>query len=209
MSALDALWDRLRYCHPDVPEVVIALATESAGRARCQQGRFLSERWRDGDTVVHELALHTTVLAGTARDVLEVMAHHAVHALAWTRAISDTSRGGAYHNGRYQQIAHELGLTTVRDDRGWLQTALTDTEVERYREQLDTLTRVLDVERGRRPSVDRDADIEKAGAPRNGHVLTCVCVPARRIRAAHSTLAVGPIVCGICRVPFTVETKEH
>ena len=39
-------------------------------------------------------------LAESPRQTLQTMLHEAVHALAHTRGVKDTSRGGKYHNKR-------------------------------------------------------------------------------------------------------------
>ncbi|WP_028476889.1 hypothetical protein [Nocardia sp. CNY236] len=41
--------------------------------------------------------------------------HEAAHGAARTRVVSETSRGGAYHDGKFHDLANEFGLHVERD----------------------------------------------------------------------------------------------
>jgi hypothetical protein len=147
--ALDGIYEALRKRHPDLPRALVTIeephpAVES--RVAC---------WRPGPIVTAAgtfegriafgyPAPHRKVprllLTGPARDVLAALVHESAHALATARGIQDTSRNGTYHNGRFRDLAAELGLDMLQDGKhGWARDALPLVLMQRYRRQLDAL----------------------------------------------------------------------
>ena len=57
-------------------------------------------------------------------DVGETMLHEMVHLYARQHDIQDVSRGGAYHNKRYKEIAESHGLICEKGNHGWNKTGL-------------------------------------------------------------------------------------
>ncbi|MGY0500628.1 hypothetical protein ACWZHB_19245 [Nocardia sp. FBN12] len=79
----------------------------------------------------------------------------------------DTSRGGVYHNKKYQWLAVEVGLTVERQkSNGWLQTTLPEETDRLYRTQIDDLVGVLvahrRIERGVIAAIGDSSDIDDA-----------------------------------------------
>jgi hypothetical protein len=147
--ALDGIYEALRKRHPDLPRALITIeephpAVES--RIAC---------WRPGPIVTAAgifegriafgyPASHRRVprllLTGPARDVLATLVHESAHALATVREIQDCTRNGTYHNGRFRDLAAELGLETVYDKKhGWEQNTTPIMLMQRYRRQLEAL----------------------------------------------------------------------
>jgi hypothetical protein len=130
--------------------------------------------------------------------------------------VSDTSRGGAYHNGKYRDLAHEVGLTVERSaGSGWSTTTVPDATAARYQRQIATLAAVIVAHRRSEhdPVVggvndegtsDDDGEDSPEKAPRNGRALVCRCSPVRRVRAHKKTIDAGPILCGVCQQVFAV-----
>ncbi|WP_433193804.1 hypothetical protein ACQP1G_34165 [Nocardia sp. CA-107356] len=142
--------------------------------------------------------------------MLGVLLHEAAHSLAWNRGIRDTSRAHQYHNKRYKELAEELGLTIRRHSTcGWSISTVSEETVNRYQDEIAVLATAITAHRRLEPSVIRPGDQhipagEDSGIrDRNGRPLICGCSPARRIRAHKTTIAGGPILCGVCRKPFT------
>ncbi|WP_328712282.1 hypothetical protein [Nocardia salmonicida] len=202
-----------------MPDVVVAMASGSVGSARgVRLGHFGPNRWQQGELLMPELFIGGEGFAFGPQEVLGTLLHEAAHGIAGVRGIQDTSRGGAYHNKKYQQLAHEIGLTVERQkSNGWSHTEVPDITVNLYRKQIDELAGVLVAHR----RFERDAiaeaddnsnddgaeavegDDKPERAPRNGRALTCGCTsPVRRIRAAKRTIDAGPILCGVCSEPF-------
>jgi hypothetical protein len=76
--------------------------------------------------------------------VLGTLLHEAAHGLADRRRITDTSRGGRYHNRRYSQLAEELGLQVAQvHPIGWSATPVPDATTDCYADVLGDLTERL------------------------------------------------------------------
>ncbi|MGN2640596.1 hypothetical protein ACTD5D_31390 [Nocardia takedensis] len=221
--AIEQTWAAIRARHPDVPDVVVTMASGSTGSPRALRlGHFGADRWVRGTDWMPELFVGGEGFAFGAREVFATLLHEAGHGIARTRGVQDVSRGGAYHNGRYKKIAEELGLTVARDGhRGWTDTALPDEVARRYRREIDALAKVLIAHRRNEhdpaPGAPQGGDVadgESDGgeseerAPRNGRSLVCACDPVRRVRAAQRTIDAGPILCGVCEQPFAVADNE-
>ncbi|MFI6364152.1 hypothetical protein ACIBG0_15530 [Nocardia sp. NPDC050630] len=222
VTAIESTWATIRDRHPDVPDVVVAMAAGSIGSPRgVRLGHFGPDRWLHGQEWMPELFVGGEGFALSACDVLGTLLHEAAHGVARARGVQDTSRRGAYQNAKYRGIANEFGLTVVRQaSRGWSETTVPDEIAEQYRQQIDTLHSVLVAyrrsERGGAlagpAGVAGDSDDETSDedgeddqrAPRNGRALTCGCDPVRRVRAAQRTIDAGPILCGICQQPFAI-----
>jgi hypothetical protein len=157
-------------------------------------GHLAPERWQPAGPgeLVHELLVGGEGLARGPADVFTTVLHEAAHALALARAIADTSRDGRYHNQRYRQLAHELGLEVRRDAQlGWSTTTLAPATRAHYRPVIAAIADAIT--RHRRPE-------PPAAVGRNLSVALCAC--PRRIRVAPGTLRAGPITCELCRHPF-------
>lgn len=217
VTAIEKVWAELRRRHVDMPDVIVTMAAGSAGRRGVRLGQFGPDRWELGQQVLPELFVGGEGLAFGARDVFGTLLHEAAHGVARTRGISDTSRGGAYHNGKYRDLAQELGLTVERSaGGGWSTTSVPDQTAIRYERQIASLaTAIVAHRRSEHDPVvggvnddgnsdDADAEDGEAKAPRNGRALVCRCVPVRRVRAHKKTIDAGPILCGVCQELFTV-----
>ncbi|MFC9437876.1 hypothetical protein [Nocardia sp. NPDC057030] len=224
-TAIDIVWESIRVRHPDVPDVVVAVASGSLGRGRAPRlGHFGPDRWERAGVWMPELFVGGEGLAAGARDVLGTLLHEAAHGLALTRGIAETSDGGRYHNKKFKDLANELGLSTVRHQRaGWSVTALPDPTADRYRRELQVLSRAIvahrrpehgtaDTDAAGRPDTD-DADGSggegAAGSKKDRNALpfVCRCAPPRRIRAHKKIIDAGPILCGLCREPFAAASR--
>ncbi|MBF6297520.1 hypothetical protein IU459_08180 [Nocardia amamiensis] len=219
MDALETVWAAIQARHPDTPDVVVTMAAGSTGRSGgVRLGRFGPDRWEHGTELMPELFVGCEGFAASAEEVLGTVLHYAAHGIARTRAVKDTSRAGAYHNGRYKEIAEEIGLTVERaPGRGWATTTLAKAISDAYRGELPTLAAALVAHRlhetGQTTGADAaDENEDDTGkdtgeqrAPRGGCALVCRCDPPRRVRAFKRTIDAGPILCGVCQDPFHVD----
>src|SRR3954471_21320376 len=133
VAALEHAWAAIRTRHPDLPEVVVVLASGSVGTApgTLRLGHFAAMRWQHADNhsegpasgtgeALPEVFVGGEGLARGPVDVLGTLLHEATHALAFVRDIKDTSRQGRYHNRRFATLAAELGLhITEAPGIGW------------------------------------------------------------------------------------------
>jgi len=195
VAALEHAWQQIRHRHPDLPAVQIVIGQGSGHRGGLLLGQLAPERWQPTGPgeLVHELLVGGEGLARGPVDVFTTLLHEAAHALALTRQIADTSRDGRYHNQRYRQLAHELGLDVQRDAQlGFSTTSLTALTQARYQPAISAIADAITLHRRPEPP---------ATAGRNLSVAVCAC--PRRIRVAQGTLRAGPITCEICQQPFT------
>jgi hypothetical protein len=201
LGVLEAVWAAIRQRHPELPSVVIIIAPGSDRRQGLfKWGHFAALRWRtriQGGGALSEVLIAGEGLRRPGEDVLTTLLHEAAHALAHVRGVKDTSRGGRYHNDQFRLVGEELGLTIAQSPPfGWASASLSETAIEVYQAQLEVL----------RPALGsyRLAESARADVSRTAHNLqVAVCGCDRRIRIAASTLAAGPVVCGLCGKPFT------
>jgi hypothetical protein len=201
VAALEHAWTAIRRHHPDVPQVVIVVASGSDPRSRrLNLGHFAAARWQLTDQPTDRPEGWSAAKASArAGDVLGTLLHEAAHGLAYARTISDTSRQGRYHNRRYATLARELGLNVTHlDPIGWSATSVPEPTAARYAEVLAELAEALVLWR-------RAEQTSPTGPGRSRNALACTCVCGRRIRVARSVLELAPILCAGCAQPFEPE----
>jgi len=222
LGALEAALFAISQRYPELPAAVVVVGAGSDRRQGLfKWGHFAAMRWRPrerGDVALPEVLVAGEGLERSAEEVMTTLLHEAAHAIANSRGVQDTSRDGRYHNRRYRQVATEVGLE-VGDmpPYGHALTTMRPETADLYAEQIGdvadalVLYRVADQAptrvgggRGRETGDDGAADGQAEGEDgRRDHNLrpaTCGC--GRRIRIASSTLAAGPITCGLCGAEF-------
>ncbi|MGH3402853.1 MAG: hypothetical protein ACRDRJ_10190 [Streptosporangiaceae bacterium] len=190
-AALDAVWKRVRELNPGVPGVVIKIG---AGPDTSHSG----VGW-DEPVPVLRLGLMRGDHVATAGELLEVLLHHAAHAITGPTMTTE----GLYHSSGYRDTAGQLGLIAepVSTERkvggsGWSKTSLARGTLGKYRAETAALTRAL---ARWQPTDDPRAHRDS----RNGVVASCSCTPPRKIRM-RSGFDLGPVVCGVCGEPFRI-----
>jgi hypothetical protein len=201
VAALEHAWRAIRTRHPEVPQVVIVVASGSDPRSRrLHLGHFAAGRWQltspDQPSDRAEVLVSGEGLQRGPVDVLGTLLHEAAHGLAYARKVSDTSRQGRYHNRRYATLARELGLDVAHvQPIGWSATSVPDPITARYTQVLAELAAALVLWR-------RAEQAAPAGPGRSRNALACTCACGHRIRVARSVLELAPILCGACAEPF-------
>jgi hypothetical protein len=197
VATLESVWAAIVGHHPEVPDVVVVVASGSGSKAnQLKLGHFAAGRWEVAGRSQPEVLVGGEGLRRGAPDVLATMLHEAAHGLASARGVKDTSRGGRYHNQRYRALATEVGLQVDQDgSRGWSATVLGAAASLRYGQVLADLSAALVLWRRAERSES------KAGPSRNPNAYRCCC--GRRIRATETTFEEGAIICGRCGEAFT------
>lgn len=195
VRALEAMWSTIRVHHGDVPEVVVVLASGTSGRG-AKLGHYAASRWDVAGSATAEVLVAGEGLRFGVVEVLGTLLHEAAHGIAHERHITDTSRGGRYHNRRYAAAAAELGLVATKDSRyGWAATTLAEGTKERYAEALAGVEAAL--------RLWRRAEVPSARAGAGGAALVaCTCSCGRRLRASRTVLAEAAILCARCGGAF-------
>jgi hypothetical protein len=221
VAALERAWASIRHRHPDLPQVVMVVASGSDGAPAgwLKLGHFAALRWQTGDGLMPEVFVGGEGLAAGPIAVLGTLLHEAAHALADVRGIKDTSRQGRYHNQRYADLARDLGLDITRvDPIGWSGTSVSEATATAYATTIRDLAQALTIfrhsETGQVAAGDpgdaasggdrtRTRRPRQPGTGASGNGLSCICECGRRIRVAPSVLAAGDITCGLCGTGFT------
>jgi hypothetical protein len=197
LTVLEATWQAIRRRHPEIPLVVIIIASGTGGK-QAKWGHHAPGRWHRDDTEHAEVMISGEGLARTSREVLGTLLHEAAHALAGIRGITDTSRQGRYHNRKFAALAEELGLDITEDPSGqfgWTVTTVPDTTARLYERQLSALTDAMTLWR----SGEFSATTTRK---RDTNLIAAICHCGRSIRVAASTLNEAPITCQACDGSF-------
>jgi curved DNA-binding protein CbpA len=190
LQVLEDIWAEIRRRHPEVPPVVIIIASGTASKQRVR-GHYSPGRWHASGAEHAEVMISGERLRDAPRDVLATLLHEAAHALAAARGITDTSRQGRYHNKKYALLAAELGLEVAEDTQfGWTITTIPDSTARRYDGQLAVLAAAMILWRV-------DEHVTRT-ARRDTNLIAAVCPCGRKIRVAASTLKEAPILCQAC-----------
>ena len=198
LRVLEATWQAIRARQPQIPPVVIVIASGTDGK-QARWGHHAPQRWRVGLEDRAEIMISGEGLKRGAPAVLGTLLHEAAHALAAARGIKDTSRQGRYHNKRYKILAEELGITTEHDQRlGWSITTVPETTVLSYARQLYELQNAITLWR-------HDEHTPAGTTRRSTNLIAAACPCGRSIRIAASTLAEAPVTCRACDGDFTAK----
>ena len=201
LKVLEDTWLEIRRWHPEIPSVVIIIASGTDGK-QTRLGHHAPGRWNVAGEQRTEIMISGEGLRRSSAEVLGTLLHEAAHALAHARGIKDTSRQGRYHNKHFKNCAEELGLTVTHDDRnGWSASTITSATQAAYARQLHDLTEAMTLWRhGETPAGPT--------ARRNTNLIAAACPCGRSIRVAASTLAEAPITCQACDQDFQAKNAD-
>jgi hypothetical protein len=200
LAVLEQMWQAIRKNHPEIPPVVIIIASGTEGK-QARYGHHAPGRWYVGNQERSEIMISGEGLRRDATSVLGTLLHEAAHALAAARGIKDTSRQGRYHNKNFRTLAGELGITTGFDGViGWSITTVPGATAHRYADQLAALKNAMILWRRDEILIPKER--------RSSNLIAAVCPCGRSIRAAASTLAEAPITCTACGGQFQPKTAD-
>jgi len=195
VGLMEGVWGTIRRRHPELPPVAIVVSSGTSHLDKgvaMNQGHFAPGRWEEGEATHHEIFVAGEIIADPDK-VLGTLLHEAAHALAFLRGITDTSRGGRYHNAQYRALATEVGLAAAQVGTiGWSDTSLTEDTRERYRTSLERLGGI---------TVSRRAESrrEATGRKSNNNGVSASCPTCgRKVRMSRTASDSGPVVCWPC-----------
>lgn len=195
VAAIETAWAAIRWVHPELPPVAVTISASSLMKGSESWGHFASGRWATAAGVeVHELNVAAEGLQRPVAEVFATVLHEAVHALAHTTGVVDTSRGGRYHNRKFAELAATMGLAITQVPRiGWSGTKLAEGTEVVYAAAMAKLAEAL--------TVWRSAEVGTEGKGRkssnNGVALVCPTC-GRKVRASKAAAEAGPLWCGAC-----------
>jgi hypothetical protein len=195
LKVLEETWLEIRRRHPDVPPVVIIIASGTDAK-HPRWGHHARDRWPVAGQKRTEIMISGEGLRRTPVEVLGTLLHEAAHALGAARGVGDTSRQGRYHNIWFSYLARELGLEVTKDlGAGWSNTTVPGHTASAYTAQLAALADAM--------ILWRHSDTPTGPATRRSTgFIAAICPCGRTIRAAASTLAAAPITCDACGGAF-------
>jgi hypothetical protein len=204
LSVLEDSWHAIRAQHPQIPPVVIIIASGTSGRD-AKWGHFSPLRWTvDATGTVAEILISGEGLHRSPRAVLGTLLHEAAHALAAARGIKETSRQHRYHNRQFKALAEELGLVVQHDERiGWSLTSVPDRTAEIYARWLAKLHVAMTLWRHAEYKATTGNTTGTAKGTRTSSLIAAACPCDRSIRIAATTLSAAPVICGACGGGFS------
>jgi curved DNA-binding protein CbpA len=202
LQVLEFIWLEIRRRHPEIPRVVIIIASGTEGK-HTRFGHHAPGRWNVAGEQRAEIMISGEGLRRGAHAVLATMLHEAAHALAAERGIQDTSRQGRYHNRKFKTHAEELGITVEHDPRtGWSITTLPGHTAAQYPSHIALLETAITLWRHDEHHTTNGTNGTNGTTRRNSNLIAAACPCGRSIRVAASTLAAAPITCQACDGSF-------
>lgn len=215
--ACEQAWADIQRHHPELPDAVMILGSGVERGRLVKGGHWWANQWVADGSSRAEVLLAGEMLHLEPRQVFEVLLHEGAHGINAARGIKDTSRGGRYHNERFATAAREV-LLIVRalPPYGLAKTTLSPDAAERYAPAIDRIGQAMRIAR-RLGAVEltgkeggRDAEGGNGGTSEGGRpgsdgrskVTAAACGCGRKMRMAPSTLAAGPVTCGLCGTEF-------
>jgi hypothetical protein len=200
LGVLEDMWQAIRTHHPEIPPVVLIIASGTEGK-QARYGHHAPGRWYVDSQERAEIMISGEGLRRDAQSVLGTLLHEAAHALAAARGIKDTSRQGRYHNKHFKTLAEQLGITVDFDGViGWSITTVPATTAALYADQLAALKTAMILWRRDEILIPKER--------RSSNLIAAICPCGRSIRAAASTLAEAPITCQACGGQFQPKTAD-
>ena len=111
VSQLEHIYNSLNadFFAGELPTPIITVQSKPGTMGHCS----VSKIWQRKDDKTYELNIAAEVLNYPIEETLDTMLHEMVHLYCRQHDIKEVSRGGKYHNKRFEAIAEEHGLTCV------------------------------------------------------------------------------------------------
>jgi len=200
VRALEKAWGEIRVAHPDVPAVVMVVASGSSGRSM-KWGHYAEGRWASRskkDSKTPEVLISGEGFQRGGVEVMGTLLHEAAHGIAATRKLQDTSRDGRYHNKVFKQLAEELGLAVEKQGtRGLAATSVPAETAKRWQKTIKELDKAI--------KTFRFAEGPRGGSKGENRQLLAICQCRRKIRLSRETYDAGPIICRVCERHFEIK----
>jgi len=199
-SSLERCWTAIRTINPEVRPAALVIYLHQAGD---RKGHYWQSSWNviKDNSHLDEVHISSHLFALDAREVFQTLLHEAVHSMAVTRKLQDTSRQGRYHNSVFAAMAHEIGLLTDVDKAiGVVTTGIDHERLKLYGNAIGELQQAIEM-------YQLVPTKGKGGKGKGkGGMVKLVCPRCQRvIRASQKTIDVGGIQCIPCHTMFTTD----
>ena len=104
------------------------IITVKEGKRKSAYGWIeVSKNWKQSGTERHEINISVDYIGErSVSDTITTLMHEMVHLYCLNKGIKDTSRGNAYHNNKFKEIAEKHGLVCEYNEHiGWSHTTAT------------------------------------------------------------------------------------
>lgn len=100
----------------ELPEVVITMQSRGNKMPGVLGWFVTSPIWENGEgKTLYEINIVPEAMKRDYIEIIQTLAHEAVHVYCAVNKIKETSRGGSYHNKRFKQVAEEHGFEFLHD----------------------------------------------------------------------------------------------
>ncbi len=153
IQALETGWESLQAAWPELSDAVITTGAHRSKVTTAQLAHTDHYAWRldknDREAPrVAEIWVRGEHLQQPASTVFQTLAHEAVHVIAKSRGIVDTSKYGWYHRKAFSVLAQDLGMrghhaSYKRSHRyGWYYCTLTPAMEEQHKDAIETIASI-------------------------------------------------------------------
>lgn len=99
-----------------LPVPIITVQSKPGSMGHCTVAKI----WRRAGDETYELNIAAEVLDWPVEETVDTLIHEMIHLYCRENDIKECSRGGAYHNKKFKQLAEEKGLETYQcGNAGW------------------------------------------------------------------------------------------
>lgn len=99
-----------------LPTPIITVQSKPGTWGHCSRARV----WQRKNEETYEMNIAAEMLSAPIEEIIDTLLHEMVHLHCRENGIQETSRGGKYHNGRFKELAENVGLVCVREGiYGW------------------------------------------------------------------------------------------
>ncbi len=201
IEAADAVVDAAREIHKDIPEKILFVLDSGKGRRGYSMihGHFAKNAWHDG---YHEIKLGTESLSRGPVPTLGTILHELSHAIAFQRGIKDTSNNGRYHNGKFREIATDMGIQVEQAGSiGWSSTTVPEDTENAYSPQIKMLGYAITTYR----EGYSEATVVKPKTSKPGTKMVCGCNQPTPVSKKWFETVGQYATCGICHEGFELD----
>ena len=209
--ALNKAWEAIRRNNPDLGTVMLVTGRRRHKSESTIRGQHCADTWHvhEQEERAAEVWVSGERLAEGGREVMQTLLHEAAHELARLRKLKDTSNKNRYHNKVFVRMATELGLKAPESSGGpalgYSNCTITDDTADIYAKEITDLDEacknfvapsMVPVEKPvKKPSVKAFCE-----CPDENYVTW-----SKKLQKRADDIGLPPLLCGICRQPFTPE----